>query len=73
METGINDDGTEYEKKQATAPRTFEEAVTDTDGTQLSTKLSDIIERIGQLDGGEYDTLLALTEQELYMLEKETA
>jgi len=58
IEKGIDESGNEYEKKQAIAPRTYEEAITDQNKVSLSSKISDILEKISQLDGGEYDTLL---------------
>jgi len=58
IENGIDESGNEYEKKQAIAPRTYEEAITDQNKVSLSSKISDILEKISQLDGGEYDTLL---------------
>ena len=58
MESGTNEDGTEWERHQATAPRTFEEAITDQNKVPLSQKIANILEKISQLDGGEYDTLL---------------
>ncbi|AXQ65442.1 MAG: hypothetical protein [Circular genetic element sp.] len=69
VESGTNEDGTEWEKHQATAPRTFEEAVTDKNKVPLSKKLADILEKINQLDGGEYDTLL----QEIDNIKQEIA
>lgn len=58
IETGTDENGNEYKKRQATAPRTFEKCVTDDKGVILSKKIADILERIEQLSGGEYDTLL---------------
>lgn len=58
VESGTDENGDEYEKKQVIAPRTFEEAVTDKNKVPLSKKLADLLERINQLNGGEYDTLL---------------
>lgn len=46
VESGTNEDGTAYEKRQQTAPKTFERCVTDDDGKNLSEKLSEMQERI---------------------------
>ena len=59
IETGTDDNGVEWEKRQATAPRTFEEAIVDKNKVSLSQKITDILNKINDLDGGEYDTLLA--------------
>lgn len=67
MESGTNEDGTEWEKRQITAPRTFEEAITDQNKVPLSKKIADILDKINQLNGGEYDTLLA----EIEIIKKE--
>ncbi len=67
VESGINENGIEWEKRQMTAPRTFEEAIIDKDRVPLSKKIADILEKINQLNGGEYDTLVA----EIAALKKE--
>lgn len=67
VETGMDEYGNEYEKRQATAPRTFEKCVIDDKGVPLSKKITDILERMEQLSGGEYDTLV----QEIEDVKKE--
>lgn len=52
VEKGTNENGDEYEKKQAVAPRTFEKAIMDDSGTLLSKKIEDILSRISQIGGG---------------------
>lgn len=48
VESGKLDDGTKYEKRQRTAPRTLEKAIQDENGTLLPTKLTAMQK---QLDG----------------------
>ena len=58
VESGTND-GTEYEKRQQTAPKTFERCVTDDDGKNLSEKLS---EMQTQINGATSDVAGAVNE-----------
>lgn len=53
-ENGMNENGDEYEKKQVIAPRTFEEAVTDQNGTTLKQKLATMQEEIDNITVGEF-------------------
>lgn len=59
VESGTNEDGTEYEKRQQTAPKTFERCVTDDDGKNLSEKLS---EMQTQINGATSDVAGAVNE-----------
>lgn len=46
VESGRNDDGIEWEKRQRTAPKTFEKCIFDNNGIRLDTKLTAIQEQI---------------------------
>lgn len=59
VESGTNEDGTAYEKRQQTAPKTFERCVTDDDGKNLSEKLS---EMQTQINGATSDVAGAVNE-----------
>ena len=46
VESGRNDDGIEWEKRQRTAPKTFESCIFDKNGISLNAKLTAIQEQI---------------------------
>ena len=48
VESGRNDDGIEWEKRQRTAPKTFESCIFDKNGICLDTKLTAMQEQINE-------------------------
>ena len=59
VESGTDENRAEYKKQQRVAPRTFEEAVTDKNGTTLEDKLITIQEEIDNLIIGEFTGRIA--------------
>lgn len=81
VESGTNDEGVEYEKRQATAPRTFEACVTDRNGAPLDKKLdamqnqlnsatTDIAETVNTMIGERTEDDVA-TKEEIKSLQNE--
>lgn len=65
VESGTSEDGTEYEKRQQTAPKTFERCVTDDDGKNLSEKLSEMQEQINGATSDVTGTVNAVIDERL--------